>query len=131
MGSYGIGLERNIAAVVETHHDEKGIVWPVAIAPYSVAITVLRTDVSGSLEAGERLYEQCWNAGLETILDDRDDRPGVKFADAELVGIPFRVTVGPRGLENGVVEVQDRASGVTEEVALEGAVAHLSALIQR
>lgn len=130
MGSYGIGLERNIAAVVETHHDEKGIVWPVAIAPYAVAITVLRTDVPGSLEAGERLYDQCWAAGLETILDDRDDRPGVKFADAELVGVPFRVTVGPRGLEKGIVEVQDRASGTTEEVALEGAVAHLSALIR-
>ncbi len=131
MGSYGIGLERNIAAVVETHNDEKGIVWPVAIAPYSVVITVLRADAAEALEAGESIYEQCRAAGLDPLLDDRVDRPGVKFADAELIGVPFRVTVGPRGLANGVVEVQERASGVTEEVALDGVIAHLNALIDR
>jgi prolyl-tRNA synthetase len=129
MGSYGIGLERNIAAVVETHHDEKGIVWPVPVAPYSVAITVLRADDEDALQAGEDLYQQCLAAGIDTILDDRVERPGVKFADVELIGIPFRVTVGPRGLQNGVVEVQDRASGVNEEVPLDGVISHLNGLL--
>lgn len=129
MGSYGIGLERNIAAVVETHHDEKGIVWPVSVAPYSVAVTVLRADDEDARQAGEDLYQQCLAAGIDTILDDRVERPGVKFADVELIGIPFRVTVGPRGLQNGVVEVQDRASGVNEEVPLDGVISHLNGLL--
>jgi prolyl-tRNA synthetase len=129
MGSYGIGLERNIAAVVETHHDEKGIVWPVSVAPYSVAITVLRADDAEARQAGEDLYQQCLEAGIDTILDDRVERPGVKFADVELIGIPFRVTVGPRGLQNGVVEVQDRAGGVNEEVSLDGVIPHLKGLL--
>ena len=129
MGSYGIGLERNIAAVVETHHDEKGIVWPVSVAPYSVAITVLRADDAEARQAGEDLYQQCLEAGIDTILDDRVERPGVKFADVELIGIPFRVTVGPRGLQNGVVEVQDRAGGVNEEVPLDGVIPHLNGLL--
>lgn len=125
MGSYGIGLERNIAAVVETHHDDKGIIWPVAIAPYAVAITVLRADTSEALEAGEGLYEQLRQAGIDTILDDRVERPGVKFADAELIGVPYRVTVGPRGLQNGIVEIQDRAAGESEEVDVAGAAQYL------
>lgn len=129
MGSYGIGLERNIAAVVETHHDEKGIVWPVSVAPYSVAITVLRADDEEARQAGEDLYQQCLDAGIDTILDDRVERPGVKFADVELIGVPFRVTVGPRGLKNGVVEVQDRAGGVNEEVPLDGVISHLNGLL--
>jgi prolyl-tRNA synthetase len=129
MGSYGIGLERNIAAVVETHHDEKGIVWPVSVAPYSVAITVLRADDAEALQAGEDLYRQCLDAGIDTILDDRVERPGVKFADVELIGVPFRVTVGPRGLQNGVVEVQDRAGGINEEVPLDALISHLSGLL--
>ena len=129
MGSYGIGLERNIAAVVETHHDEKGIVWPVSVAPYSVAITVLRADDAEARQAGEDLYQQCLEAGIDTILDDRVERPGVKFADVELIGIPFRVTVGPRGLQNGVVEVQDRAGGVNEDVPLDGVIPHLNGLL--
>ncbi len=131
MGSYGIGLERNIAAVVETHHDEKGIIWPVAIAPYAVAITVLRADTAESLEAGQRLYEQLEQAGIDTILDDRVERPGVKFADAELIGVPYRVTVGPRGLEKGIVEIQERAGGDSEEVTVSNAVQYLVDRIQQ
>ena len=131
MGSYGIGLERNIAAVVETHHDEKGIIWPVAIAPYAVAITVLRADTAEALEAGQRLYEQLEQAGIDTILDDRVERPGVKFADAELIGVPYRVTVGPRGLEKGIVEIQERAGGDSEEVTVSNAVQYLVDRIQQ
>jgi prolyl-tRNA synthetase len=130
MGSYGIGLERNIAAVVETHHDDKGIVWPVAIAPYVVAITVVRADLPEVLEASERLYGELRATGIDAILDDRVERPGVKFADTELIGVPYRFTVGPRGLENGIVELQTRATGVSEELDLDEAAAHLSGLIR-
>jgi prolyl-tRNA synthetase len=90
-----------------------------------VAITVLRADTPEAREAGERLYAELVEAGIDTILDDRVERPGVKFADAELVGFPYRVTVGPRGLENGVVEVQDRATGVREDVAVTEAAGYL------
>ncbi len=130
MGSYGIGLERNIAAIVETHHDDNGIIWPVAVAPYEVVVTVLRADVEDALSAGEHLYESLIDAGFDVLLDDRVERPGVKFADAELIGVPYRVTVGPRGLAEGIVEVQDRSTGVTETVAVDAAVAHLTGLIR-
>ena len=124
MGSYGIGVGRNMAAAVEANHDEKGIIWPVAIAPFEVVITLMRID-GESLSVGERLYAELRNAGVDVILDDRDARPGVKFADAELVGIPYRLTVGPKGLAAGQVEITERRSGQTEAVALDAAVAAL------
>jgi prolyl-tRNA synthetase len=122
MGSYGIGLERNLAAVVETHHDQKGIAWPVAVAPYEVVVTVLKLDEE-TVAAADGVYEQLQNAGIDTIIDDRKERPGVKFNDAELIGIPFRITIGPRGLAEGAVEVNIRATGDTETVALADVVA--------
>jgi prolyl-tRNA synthetase len=124
MGSYGIGLERNMAAVVETHHDDKGIVWPVSVAPYEVVVTVLKLDEE-TIAAAESIYESLLATGVDVIIDDRNDRPGVKFNDAELVGIPYRVTVGPRGLADGVVEVYRRATGETQKVASADAVAHV------
>ncbi len=123
MGSYGIGVGRNLAAAVEVNHDDKGIVWPVAIAPYEVVVTVLRPGDGPTLEAGEQLYEGLRAAGVDALLDDRDERPGVKFTDAELIGFPHRLTVGPRGLAAGVVEWTRRADGSTEELALDSAVA--------
>ncbi|MCP4309451.1 MAG: proline--tRNA ligase [bacterium] len=117
MGSYGIGLERNLAAVVETHHDEKGIAWPVAVAPYEVVVTVLKLDEE-TLGAADGVYEQLQSAGIETIIDDRKERPGVKFNDAELIGVPYRITIGPRGLADGVVEVNTRGTGDTETMSL-------------
>ena len=122
MGSYGIGLERNLAAVVETHHDEKGIAWPVAVAPYEVVVTVLKLDEE-TLGAADGVYEQLQSAGIDTIIDDRKERPGVKFNDAELIGIPFRITIGPRGLADGVVEVNTRSTGDTETMPLADVVA--------
>jgi prolyl-tRNA synthetase len=122
MGSYGIGLERNLAAVVETHHDEKGIAWPVAVAPYEVVVTVLKLDEE-TVAAADGVYEQLQDAGVDTIIDDRKERPGVKFNDAELIGIPFRITIGPRGLADGAVEVNTRATGDTETVGLADVVA--------
>ncbi|MEW1911905.1 proline--tRNA ligase [Kitasatospora sp. NPDC085895] len=129
MGSYGIGVERAIAAVVEAHHDEKGIVWPVSVAPFEVVIVPIGKADEGTTKVVEGLYGDLREAGVDTVLDDRDERPGVKFADCELVGIPYRITVGPRGLKEGVVEVVDRASGETVQVPVADAVGHVAALV--
>ncbi|HEX2153511.1 MAG TPA: proline--tRNA ligase [Acidimicrobiia bacterium] len=118
MGSYGIGVERNMAAVVEANHDEHGIIWPVSVAPYEVVITVLRADAEAALGAAEDLYRRLTDAGVEVLLDDRVERPGVKFADAELIGIPWRITVGPRGVEAGTAELTERSTMETTEVPL-------------
>ena len=118
MGSYGIGLERAMAAVVESSHDEKGIVWPWGVTPYHVVITMLRQQSQAVVDAAEGLNAALESAGYQVLLDDRDERPGVKFADAELIGIPYRVTIGPRGLESGSVEFTQRATMETTEVAL-------------
>jgi prolyl-tRNA synthetase len=116
MGSYGIGIGRNLAAIVEASHDENGMVWPVNVAPFEVVITTLNPKNVQAAEAGERLYDALRGAGIEVVLDDRDERPGVKFKDAELVGIPYRLTVGPKGLERGVVELVRRRGGETREL---------------
>lgn len=121
MGSYGIGVGRNVAAIVEAHHDDRGIVWPVAVAPFEVVITVVKVDDEASMAAADTLYTELREAGVDVLLDDRAERPGVKFADAELIGIPFRVTVGPRGLATGEVEFTPRSTGETEALEL-GAV---------
>jgi prolyl-tRNA synthetase len=121
MGCYGIGVERNIAAIIETHHDDAGIVWPVAVAPFEVAVVPLG---SGDVAAkAEELYGALQAAGVETVIDDRDERPGAKLKDVELVGIPYRVVVGGRGLANGVAELTTRATGETVEVPLGDVVA--------
>src|SRR5690606_11892804 len=117
MGSYGIGVERNMAAVVETSHDERGIIWPVSIAPYEVVVTVLRADDGATASAGDDLYRRFQEAGIDVLLDDREERPGVKFADAELIGVPWRVTVGPRGVEAGKSEFTERATLETNEMS--------------
>ncbi len=125
MGSYGIGVERAMAAIVERHHDEHGIVWPLSVAPFSVVVTVAQSEDPESAKAGESVYEQLTAAGIEVIIDDRAERAGVKFRDAELTGIPFRVTVGKRGLAEGVVEVTRREAGETVKVATGDVVTHL------
>ncbi len=118
MGSYGIGVGRNVAAIVESHHDDKGIVWPVAVAPFEVVVTAVKADDEVTMAAAEGLYEELAAAGVDVILDDRDERPGVKFNDAELVGFPYRVTVGPRGVAAGEVELVDRSSGATDTLPI-------------
>jgi prolyl-tRNA synthetase len=125
MGCYGIGVERAMAAIVECHHDERGIVWPAAVAPFSVVVTVAQSEDTESAKAGESVYEQLTAAGFEVIIDDRAERAGVKFRDAELTGIPLRVTVGRRGLAEGVVEVTRRATGETVKVGLGDVVPHI------
>jgi prolyl-tRNA synthetase len=130
MGSYGIGLERGMAAVVESSHDGNGIIWPVSIAPYEVVITVIRPDDQATMAVANRLYDDFDSAGVEVLLDDRMERPGVKFADAELVGVPFRLTVGPKGIESGIAEVTARDGMVRSESSLDLVVATLSETIE-
>ena len=118
MGSYGIGVERGMAAVVESSYDDGGIIWPVSVAPYEVVITVVRPDDGPTMDAANRLYDELVDSGIEVLIDDREERPGVKFADSELIGIPYRVTVGPRGVSEGSVELTARRGMVKTDVAL-------------
>ncbi|SNR45501.1 prolyl-tRNA synthetase [Haloechinothrix alba] len=129
MGSYGIGISRLIAAIAEQHHDELGLVWPREVAPADVHIVVAGKDDSIA-EAAERLTAELDGAGVRVILDDRTASPGVKFADAELVGVPSIVVVG-KGLQKGMVEIKDRATGERTEVPVDEAVGHMRALTGR
>jgi prolyl-tRNA synthetase len=119
MGSYGIGVGRAMAAVAEVHHDDDGLIWPVAIAPYEVVLTVVKADHEPSMELAGRWHDELTAAGIDVLLDDSDARPGVKFADAELIGIPLRVTIGPRGLDQGSVEFTRRSTGDKDDIAID------------
>ena len=130
MGSYGIGVERAMSAVAETHHDENGLIWPISIAPYEVVITLLKSDHEESVVEAERIYNELGSGGVDVLLDDRNERPGVKFADAELIGIPLRVTIGPRGLENGVAELNVRSNSQQSEIALDKVVEEVVRIIE-
>ena len=121
MGSYGIGLERLMAAVVEAHHDENGICWPVSVAPWEAVVVPVKVTDDRQRSVAERLYGELQEAGVEVLLDDRDERAGVKFKDADLIGIPLRVVVGPRALAHGNVELFERAAASSSEVAIEQA----------
>jgi prolyl-tRNA synthetase len=125
MGCYGIGVERAMATIVEVHHDEKGIIWPAAVAPFEVVVVIAQQDDPAVSGAGEQIYQALLDAGVEVIVDDRPVRAGVKFSDAELVGIPFRVTVGKRGLAAGTAELTDRATGSTTHIALDELPKHV------
>jgi len=123
MGCYGIGVTRIVAAAIEQNHDEKGIIWPAAMAPFDVAIVPLGMDKSEAVcDATESLYEACSAAGLSVFMDDRPERPGVKFAEMELLGMPVRVTIGERSLAEGQVEVTRRSDAKTEMVSPDGAI---------
>jgi prolyl-tRNA synthetase len=125
MGCYGIGVERAMAAIIEVHYDEKGIIWPAAVAPFEVVVVIAQQDDPAVAEAGERVYQALLDAGVEVIVDDRQVRAGVKFSDAELVGIPFRVTVGKRGLAAGTAELTERATASTVQVTLDELPRHV------
>jgi prolyl-tRNA synthetase len=131
MGSYGIGLERSMAAVVESSHDDRGIIWPATLAPFEVVVTVLRPDDEQTLTAALGIYESLLAEGVDVILDDRPERPGVKFADAELIGFPYRVTVGPKGVAAGIAELTTRAGLSTEEVPLSGVTDRVALLLRK
>ena len=121
MGCYGIGVTRTLAAVVEQHHDENGIVWPMSVAPYHAIITLVKIDDQVQIEAAEKVYNELKAAGVEVLLDDRKERPGVKFKDADLLGIPVRITVG-KGAASGVVEYKLRRDADKEEISIDDAI---------
>jgi prolyl-tRNA synthetase len=129
MGCYGIGVERAMAAIAEVHHDDAGLTWPVQVAPAEVTVVLLSAKDEQARAAAESLYEQLQAAGVDTLIDDRDERPGVKYRDAELTGIPWRVSVGSRDLADGVVEVTSRKTGEKERVPVEQAVKHLQQVL--
>ena len=130
MGCYGIGVTRVVAAAIEQNHDEKGIVWPVAIAPFHAVLLPMNMHKSARLrEAAEKLYADLATAGIEVLFDDRQVRPGVMFADSELIGIPHRIVIGDRGLDAGTVEYRHRRDAESANIALEDVVPHLRALV--
>ena len=116
MGCYGLGLGRTVAAAIEQNHDELGIIWPVPLAPFACVVAALQRDAH-VLEAADGLYEGLRAAGVEVFYDDRDERPGVKFKDLDLIGFPVRVVVGGKGLARGVVEVSTRRERKAAEIA--------------
>ncbi|WP_419553239.1 proline--tRNA ligase [Candidatus Poriferisodalis sp.] len=130
MGSYGIGIGRAMAAVAETHHDERGLYWPVAVAPYEAVVTVLDPSDDAQSQAGEQVYGTLSDHGVDCLYDDRPLRPGVKLADAELVGIPYRVTIGARSLAQGNVEITERSSRDTRLAVLAVAGAEVAGKIR-
>ena len=124
MGCYGIGVSRVVAAAIEQHHDDRGIVWPRPMAPFDVALVPLNMAKSEAVAAAtEQLYTQLSAAGIEVFLDDRNERPGVKFAEMELIGIPQRVVIGDRSLAEGKVEIASRAGGETALIDIDATLA--------
>jgi prolyl-tRNA synthetase len=128
MGSYGVGVSRSLAAVIEQRCDEMGVAWPVTVAPLEVAVLPLAAD-GDVADTAERLASELASIGVETVIDDRDERAGVKFADADLIGWPYQVVVGKRGVAEGVAEVKDRASGERVTVPLDDVVTHVAKLV--
>jgi prolyl-tRNA synthetase len=128
MGSYGIGVERIISASVEQHHDENGIIWPKSLAPFDVVVTITNMKQDDLREVGEKLYQELQQLGLDVLLDDRDERAGVKFKDADLIGIPFRITLGKKAAD-GLVELFERRTKESEDVKITEVVSHVQRLI--
>ena len=128
MGSHGIGVSRLIGAIIEASHDENGIIWPEGVTPFHCGIVNLKQGDVEADDACEALYKSLNALGLEPLYDDRNERAGGKFATMDLIGLPWRLTVGPRGLKNGVVELTNRKSGVSEEISPKGAVEKLASI---
>ena len=126
MGSYGIGVSRLVGALIEAHHDDAGIIWPDAVAPFAAGVINLKAGDAGCDGACEDLYRGLGAAGVDALLDDRTERAGAKFANMDLIGLPWQVIVGPRGVAAGTVELKRRATDEREEVSLESALARLT-----
>lgn len=129
MGCYGVGISRSLAAVIEQHNDDTGIVWPMSVAPLEVAVLPLTVGDAAVWPVAERLWRELADAGVETIIDDRDERAGVKFADADLIGWPLQLVVGKKGIAAGIVELKDRATGERLELSLANAVSRVTATV--
>ena len=125
MGSYGIGVSRLVGAIIEASHDDDGIIWPEAVAPFRVGLINIRPADAACQKAADELYAQFQSAGVEVLYDDRDDRPGAKFATMDLIGLPWQVVIGPKSLAAGEAEVKNRRSGARENISLADVVGHL------
>jgi prolyl-tRNA synthetase len=125
MGSYGIGIERILCCAIEQSNDANGMILPPAIAPYTVVITPVNNTDAALREAAERIASECEGAGIDVLYDDRDERPGVKFKDADLIGVPFRITIGGKKLALGLVEIYDRKTRQSRDVPVDQAFAEL------
>jgi prolyl-tRNA synthetase len=119
MGCYGIGICRTVAASIEQNHDENGIIWPAPIAPYHVIITPVNVKDDAVYQASEKLYRSLLDRGIEVIIDDRDERAGVKFKDADIIGVPLRITIGAKKLATGIAEIKIRRSGEVSDIPLD------------
>jgi prolyl-tRNA synthetase len=128
MGSYGIGVSRVIGAIIEASHDEAGIIWPDSVAPFHAGLINLRAGDAACTDASDALYATMKNAGIDTLYDDRAESAGAKFAAMDLIGLPWQIVVGPRGLQKGVVEVKHRGTGQREEMTAEAALNRLKAV---
>jgi prolyl-tRNA synthetase len=122
MGSYGIGVSRLVGAIIEASHDDKGVIWPAAVAPFEVAVVSLRADDAEVTSVCESAYQQLLNAGVDALYDDTAERPGAKFSTMELIGVPELIVVGPKGVKAGIVEFRNRKTGSSEEMTLDAAV---------
>jgi prolyl-tRNA synthetase len=127
MGSYGVGVSRLVGAIIEASHDDNGIIWPEAVAPWKVGLVTMRGDDAATVGAADDLYAKLGSAGVETLYDDRDERGGVKLGSMDLIGLPWQLIVGPRGIAAGTVELKRRSTGEREELSLESALARLGA----
>jgi prolyl-tRNA synthetase len=122
MGSYGIGVSRLVGAIIEASHDDKGVIWPEAVAPFEAAVVSLRADDADVTKVCESAYAQLQAAGVDVLYDDTAERPGAKFSTMELIGVPHLIVVGPKGVKSGVVEYRNRKAGSSEEMTLEAAL---------
>jgi prolyl-tRNA synthetase len=126
MGSYGVGVSRLVGAIIEASHDDAGIIWPEAVAPWKVGLVTMRGDDEATVAAAEDIYARLRAAGVEVLYDDRDERGGVKLGSMDLIGLPWQLVLGPRGLASGVVELKNRRTGEKQELSIDDAVARLS-----
>ncbi len=130
MGCYGLGVTRTVAAAIEASHDDDGIIWPMSVAPYHVLVLPINVSDEATVEAAGKIYDDLTASGIEVLFDDRDERPGVKFKDGDLIGIPLRVTVGSKGLSQGVVELKERGSDDVTKVEVGEAAARAGAMVR-
>jgi len=125
MGSYGVGVSRLVGAIIEASHDDAGIIWPRSVAPFTVGLVNLRAGDARCVAAADDLYAKLNRAGIEVLYDDRDESPGAKFAAMDLIGLPYQLVIGPRGLDKGVVDFKERRTGARSEFSPDAALARL------
>lgn len=130
MGCYGIGIGRTVAAAIEQNHDENGIIFPIPIAPFQCSVVAINAKDKGVMAASEEIYLKLEKLGIEVLFDDRDERPGVKFKDNDLIGIPLRIVVGSKGLAEGKVELKIRANGEVLSLPIEDAITKVQTIVE-